>query len=298
MPEACVKKDRRDRYDRIYLKDVDAMHYILPMFIPKRCNNEAVASEIIDIAAITKYIDEKNSLNPEFKYTWFHVISAAIAKVLILRPKMNWFISGHRMYANRDVKLAFIVKRTFEDCSEEAVAKVRIDPDGGSPVEQIHDYVQKFVTKVRTEHKREKTSDTLYLLKKIPLFILRFFFWTIRKLETYGRYPKAFAAQDPCYSSVFISNLGSIGLNADYHHLFEGGTMSMFAVIGARKMRPFFNPDGTYEMHDTIKLTLTLDERIADGYYFGKSLKLLRKLLQHPELLDLNVLTPIEFEND
>lgn len=296
MPETKPKKDRRDRYDRIYLKDLDAMHYILPMFIPKRCNNEAVATEVIDIAAISRYIDEKNSKNPDFKYTWFHVISAAIAKVLILRPKMNWFISGHRMYANRDVKLAFIVKRTFEDSSEEAVAKVKIDPEGGSPLEQIHDYVHKFVTKVRTENKREKTTDTMYLLKKVPLFILRLFFWTLRKLETYGRYPKAFAAQDPCYSSVFISNLGSIGLNADYHHLFEGGTMSMFAVIGARKMRPFFKDDGTYEMRDTIKLTLTLDERIADGYYFGKSLKLLRQLLQHPELLDLDVLTPVEIE--
>ncbi|MBQ0006077.1 MAG: 2-oxo acid dehydrogenase subunit E2 [Alistipes sp.] len=294
MPETKPKRDRRDRYDRIYLKDLDAMHHILPMFIPKRCDNEVVASEIIDIEAITKYIEEKNSHNPVFKYTWFHVISAAIAKVLVLRPKMNWFISGPRMYANRDVKLSFIVKRTFEDSSEEAVAKVKIEPQAGSPVEQIHDYVEKFVTKVRKEKEREKTTDTMYFLKKVPLFLLRLFFWSIRKLEMWGRYPKSLAEQDPCYSSVFITNLGSIHLNADYHHLYEGGTMSMFVVIGTRKMRPIFNPDGTYEMHDTIKLSLTIDERIADGYYFGNSLKLLRKLLQNPELLDSDVQTPVE----
>jgi len=289
-----VKQDRRDRHDRIYIKNLDAMHIILPMYIPKRCDNEAVAIETIDITAANEYLAKRNAGNPAFKYTLFHIFTAAIAKVLILRPHLNWFISGNRIYAHRDVKLAFMVKRSFDDHSEESIAKFIADIEGGSLIDQVHDYLEKFVSKVRGEKKIEKTSQTIGILRNMPLFILRFFFWGIRKLEYFGYYPKSFAAQDPCYSSAFLTNLGSIGLNASYHHLFEGGTMSIFALMDAKKMRPVFNADGTYEMKETIRISLTLDERITDGYYCSKSIKMLLYFMQHPELLDLPASEPIE----
>lgn len=288
------KKHWRDRYDRIYLKDLDGMHISLPVMLPRRCDNEAVAIETIDVGPITDYINKKNAENPDFKYTWFHVISAAFAKVLILRPKMNRFISGYRIYQHRDVSLAFIVKKQFEDNAEEAVAKVTVRPGEGSPVNQIHDYVEKFVKMVRKDKKENMAGDSLNILKKLPVFLIRFFFWFINRLEAHGLYPRSLAEADPYFSSIFISNLGSIGMNADYHHLTERGTMSFFVVIGTIKKRPVFNPDGTYEMRDTLKLSFTIDERIADGYYFGNSIKMLRHLLQHPELLDNDVTTPID----
>ena len=67
-------------------------------------------------------------------------------------------------------------------------------------------------------------------------------------------------------------------------------------VISEKKMRPFFKDDGTYEMRNTLKLGLTVDERIADGYYFAKTLRLVRKMFQNPELLDLPAATPIDID--
>ena len=93
-------------------------------------------------------------------------------------------------------------------------------------------------------------------------------------------------ATDPNYSSIFLSNLGSIKLNSGYHHLTNWGTNSLFIVVGERKMRPFYNDDGTYEMRDSVDIGITIDERIADGYYYAKSLRLVRKLIENPELLD------------
>jgi len=72
--------------------------------------------------------------------------------------------------------------------------------------------------------------------------------------------------------------------------------ISFFVVISEKKKQPIFSEDGSFEMKDTIKLGLTIDERIADGYYFAKSLKLMRHLLQNPELLDLPAGTPVEYE--
>ena len=52
-------------------------------------------------------------------------------------------------------------------------------------------------------------------------------------------------------------------------------------------MRPHFDAKGNMEMRSTIDLGITVDERIADGFYFAKSIRLIKKLLEHPELLEL-----------
>lgn len=289
------KNDRRDRYDRIFLKDLDAMHIIMPHLMPKRCDNEAVLAETIELEAINAYLEKKNADNPEFKYTWFHVITAAIAKVILLRPKMNWFISGDRLYERRDIVAAFMVKKKFADDGEEAVAKFTLDRNGGSPVEQIHDYVRDFVTKVRVKGEQDGATDAMDFFKKLPRFLIKFAFWVLKRLEYHGIYPKSLQKEDPMYSSVYISNLGSIKMSANYHHIYEWGTISFFAVISEKQMTPVFQADGSYTMKETIKLALTIDERIADGYYFAKSTRLLRHLLQHPELLDLDASADIEY---
>jgi len=278
------------------IRDLDSMHAIMPYVMRRRCDNEAVLCETIDITNLTKYLEEKNSSNPDFKYTWFHAIAAAMAKTLVLRPKMNWFYKARRLYERDDIVVTFNVKRKFEDSSEEAVAKFIADPDGGSMLDQVHDYVREIVTKVRVRNESEGTTAKMNILQKLPRFVLEFVFWVLRVLDYFGAYPKSLMKDDPTYSSVYISNLGSIRMNADYHHLFEGGTISFFVVISEKKKQPIFSEDGSFEMKDTIKLGLTIDERIADGYYFAKSLKLMRHLLQNPELLDLPAGTPVEYE--
>ena len=40
-------------------------------------------------------------------------------------------------------------------------------------------------------------------------------------------------------------------------------------------------------MRISVDIGLTVDERISDGYYCSKSVQLLKKLLEEPELLEL-----------
>lgn len=268
----------------------------MPFLMPGRTNNEAVLSEIIDIARIKEYVDKKNAQNPSYKYSWFQVITAALAKTIYLRPKMNWFISGHRMYERRQIQCAFMVKRQFDDGAEESQAKWILDPDGGAPIEQMHKYLEDIVTKVRVKKELEHSSKSMNVFKYIPEFLIGIIAWILKLLERWGLYPQSFQLDDPIYSSVFISNLGSIKMEADYHHIFNWGTNSFFAVISEMKKRLIVNDDGTTEIKDTIKLALTIDERIADGYYFAKSIKLLKHILQNPELLDMDVKEPVEID--
>lgn len=294
--EKNYKKDRRDRSDRRYVKDLDAFHIIMPYLVPGRTANEAVMTEIIDIENLKNYVDRKNAENPSYKYSWFQVIVAAIAKTIYHRPKMNYFISGRRFYERKEIQTAFVVKRTFDEGSEESCAKWVLDPDGAAPIEQIHDYIDKFVNKVRVKKEIDHSSNTMNIFKHLPSFVNSIVFAFLRLLERWGYYPKSFQADDPCYSTVFISNLGSIHMQADYHHIFNWGTISFFVVVSELKKRMLIHDDGSTEIKDTLKIALTIDERIADGFYFANSIKMFKHILQNPEILEKDVKDPIDID--
>ena len=287
------------RRDGTLVPETDPMHLITPHMVPDRCDNEAVLTELFDMTAVEAYLAKKNADGPEFKYTFFHVICAAIAKVLVLRPRMNRFYAGRRLYDRNDILFAFVVKKKFEDNGAEALAIIKVDKDGEiSPVEQLHGKVKDIVYSVRKENKTEGTTEKMGILTKLPRGLLRFVMSFLNWLDYHGRYPAALMKDDPYFASVFVSNLGSIKMHANYHHLVNWGTNSIFVVIGEKKLTPFFQPDGSVQMRDALELGLTIDERIADGVYFAKSIHLLRRLLSQPELLDEPIQTPVDYESE
>ncbi|MCD7770686.1 MAG: hypothetical protein LUH23_01120 [Oscillospiraceae bacterium] len=297
MAEAKKEKKRRgDRKDAWLVRDVDSMHFIMPYNIPGRTANEAVLNETIDITPIEEYLAKKNYEGIEFKYTFFHVIAAAIAKTIVLRPKLNYFFSGHRLWEKKEVSISFVARKKFADDGGEALITVKFDRTGTIPIEHVHDKIDKFVNAVRKDGgSNNDIGDIMDTLQKLPKFIFKFIMWALKKMEYHGVYPQFLMDGDPYYSSCFITNLGSIKLHASYHHLAEWGTNSLFLVIGEKKPTVFAKADGTMEVHDGIDLGVTIDERIADGYYYAQSIKIIRHLLAHPELLELPIETPVEF---
>ena len=61
-------------------------------------------------------------------------------------------------------------------------------------------------------------------------------------------------------------------------------------------MAPFYDAEGHVEMREVLDLGLTLDERIADGYYYSKTIKLLKHLLQNPQLLEAPAKEEVQYE--
>lgn len=292
-----IKKRRGDRNDGYLVRDIDSMHAIMPYMLPNRADNEAFLTETLDMTKVIEYVAEKNANSPEFKYTFFHFITAAIAKTIVLRPKMNRFYAGHRLYDRKDIILSFTVKKQFSDNSEEALAMIKIDPESDvPPIEQVYEQVKKIVYNVRKENKTDATTQKMDVLLKLPRPILRCAVGFLRWLEYHGKYPKSLMRADPYYSTVFISNLGSIKMSADYHHLTNWGTNSIFAIIGEMKSMPFYNEDGSVTVKKGLTMSMTIDERIADGFYFANSIKILRKFFDNPALIDEPISAPIDKE--
>ena len=293
------KRKRRlcDRNDGYRVKESDPIHSFMPFMLPNRCDNEAVMSELIDLTKINEYVAKKNAENPKFKYTMFHFLCAAIAKCIYQRPKLNYFYKHKRLYERKFLSEAFIVKRQLVDSSPETLAILKFDTDSEiSPIEQVHSKVEKIVFEVRHENKDDGATDIMGILKKLPKFILDIFMGFINFLDNRGILFKDFVSIDPYHQTVFLSNTGSIKLTAQYHHLANFGTNSFFVLIGQKHQHPYYSNDGSVEMKEAVELGLTIDERIADGTYFANSLKIIRKLAENPELIELPFSTIIETE--
>ena len=287
------KRKRGDRRDGVWLKDLDALHTIMPYIYPNRADNEAFISERIDLEPIKRYLEEKNRNNEGDPYKFFQVLIAALVKTITLRPKMNRFIQGYRIYQRNVLTMGFVVKKEFNDESHEALAFIPFEAD--TTLETIHQKIMDEIHSCRGDAPDNSTAS-MEILKKLPKPVLTFVMWIIRKLDFYGRVPEFLVKTDPNYASCFITNLGSIKLKSGYHHLSNWGTNSLFVIIGEKKLSPFYDEKGNVTMKETIDLGLTIDERIADGFYYSKTIKLLKHLLQHPELLELPADQEVDYE--
>ena len=274
-----------DRRDGRWVREADPMHTFMPYLMPKRTDSEAFIRETIDLTPINEYLAVKNAGDPAFKYTFFHLIVTALAKCFALRPAMNRFIAGRRLYERNEITMAFVAKKVFSDKGGETLIYLHCAPE--DTLDTLHDRIWQKVSQVRRENADEgSTMDSLGLLAKLPRPVLQLVMWGLNVLDYFGRVPHALIDGDPNYAGIFVSNLGSIKLSAGYHHLNNWGTNSFFTVIGEKHRAHVVDREGNDSIREVLEIGLTVDERIADGYYYAKTVKLLKHLLAHPELLE------------
>lgn len=278
------KRKWGDRKDAVKLRNMDSMHCIMPLIFPKRCESEVFIHERIDLTNANNYIREKNAEKPEFRYSLFHIIIASILKTIVLRPHLNRFIANQNIYQRNDLSAAFIVKTSLSDDAEEAMAFVEAEET--DTLDTIRKKIYDQISACRDELQKDSSQKAMDFISLLPGFIRVFIGFVARTLDHYGLMPKSVVANDPHYASVLLSQLGSIKLGAAYHHLTDWGTNSLFLTVGEKKMRPFYDIKGNVTMKSSIDLGFTVDERISDGFYFAKSVRLMKKLLEHPELLE------------
>jgi len=273
------------RKDAVLLNDPDPFHSIVPYVMPKRTEAEVSTTATFDITELLKFIQEHNEKEGT-NFKLFHCICMAIAKTIYHRPKLNIFIAGRKFWQRNDITLSFVAKQKFADEAVETLMTLKVKEDMN--LEDVSRLILGDVKKARTQG-TNSLDKTMELVGKLPRFVLEIFFWILSRMEYHGIYPQDLAKGDPNYTTCLLSNLGSIGADSCYHHLSNFGTNSMMVTIGT-----MYQDD---KGRDKVDMTVTLDERIADGFYFAKSLKLVRYLLEHPEKLmeEMKESVPDEF---
>lgn len=279
------KRQRGDRRDARWVREAPSLQTVMCDLMPNRADCEVYLHDTFDATELLKYLEKKNAEHPEYKTTMFHAFIVCVARMLRERPKMNYFVSGHRIYEHNEISLSFIVKRRFQDSAEESLmVLVPTDED------TLDSVSRKIVGEIRETRKSEHATGGIDVwldrFAAIPRPIRMFLIRVIRWLDFWGLVPKALTEGDTNYSSVLLSNLGSIKGPAVYHHLNNYGTNSIVVTIGTLRKEEVVQPDGTKEVRDVFDIGATLDERIGDGFYFVRSLNLIKYIFAHPELLE------------
>lgn len=271
----------RDRRDAKLVRKIDPMHKIMIDIKPNRCDEDVYIHEVVDVTNLVKYMKKKKEKDD--KITYFHFFSSAIAKTICHRPLLNRYVKNGDFYDRNDITLAFVAKTTFEDHSEELMAKINVDKNDN--LNSIKDKISGKVNKIRG-NKKNDTDSAIDIVGKLPKWLRKLVVKVFIFLDNHDMVPESITSNLIYYSTVILSNLGSIHCNAIYHNLTDFGTNSILLTIGEITKENYLDDDGKMQERYMCDFGINLDERIADGFYFAKSFQLFKEYLQNPEVLE------------
>lgn len=271
------------RPDGTFVKRAPTLRRLMPFLMPTR--NEAVVyfEQQIEVAAANALLARLNESRPaDRRVTLFQLVLFGLARTIARRPMLNRFVVGRRLYERRRIELSFAVKKELSDSGGLTTVKVPIDPH--ETLDAAIEHILASVGKGRGKERlpSEKEMDVVTIL---PRFLLRFVMKMQGVLDYFNLLPSSMIEGDPLYASVFLANLGSVGLDSAYHHLFEYGTTPIFATMGRVKKAVVPGENDQPVVRDVVSLKFTLDERIADGLYCARGLELLKGYIEKPETL-------------
>ncbi|MBR3848320.1 MAG: 2-oxo acid dehydrogenase subunit E2 [Oscillospiraceae bacterium] len=284
---AEIKKRKRrlgDRYDGFRVRAMDPTFYLIPHIMRTRLDSQIFFDEQVDISGLRKFIVENRESIPGL--SMYHFFVAAIVRTLVERPRINRFVSGRKIFARSYLRVSLTIKKAMDEDGEEG----QLTPEF-SPNDTLREVVEKFnaaLAETKAEDEKNKGNDTdiaIRILSALPGFLMKFVVWLMRTLDSVGLMPKIINKVSPFHSSVFVTNVGSIGLSPVYHHLYEFGTTSAFMAIGKKEVVNEVDREGNVNSKHVINMRFVLDERICDGYYFASAIKLFKYYVKHPEML-------------
>ena len=271
-----------DRPDGKHLKKLSHYNRIIPFVMPKRVNSTVQYSEVISIdeaLAVLKELNNEHGTNAGI----MDLVMAAFVRTISQRPKINRFVFGKKIYARNEISSAVAVKKEMSDDAETTELKVVYDPK-----DTLIDIVKKIRGGIE-ENKGSSSSNEqdgfTKMLNLMPDFMISIVILLIRALDRMRLLPKSIRELSPFHASFFLTNLGSLRINAVYHHLYEVGTVSWFIGMGKKINKIEKDENGNTVIKRYIELKCVYDERIVDGYYTAKAIRQTVKLILNPKQL-------------
>ncbi|MDR3643851.1 MAG: 2-oxo acid dehydrogenase subunit E2 [Clostridia bacterium] len=277
-----VRKRRGDRQDARLVRKIDDFNKIFPFIMKGRNESAVYFTQQVRVEKTREFLRELNKKS-EKTYTMFNLVLAAIVRTIALRPQMNRFIVGNRLYARDDIVITFVTKQGRSERAPEVVLRIKYDPN-----DTLIDITKKTAAQIlqsRRENAELGTDKTIKLFLHLPRFVINGAVRLVLYLDRFGAAPKSILDIDPMRSSVFVSNLGNYDMQAPHHHLYEWGSSSIFVVMGNIHKSAIITDDDRIEIGEVIDFAYTIDERISDGYYFSTVIKTFGDLVENPEPL-------------
>jgi len=264
------------RPDATLVTNLNTLRRFMPYISPRRNDSLFYMMQDIEVEAALEFLEKRNLERPEARpMTLFHLFLRSCAQALYLRPGVNRFVKGGRLWQRDGEWITFSAKKEIKDGSPMITVKRRFHPT----TETLDEMVDGLYERLNSGRsgKRTTSDKEVDLMLHLPGFVIQALLGVARLADRWGVLPKKMIDDDPLFTSVFIANLGSIDYPAGFHHLWEYGTASLFGVLG--RIEP--GQGGRRK----ISVAWTYDERIEDGLYSYYTLEGIRERIENPELL-------------
>lgn len=270
------------RPDGKRIKNIDPIVALTPYLMPMRCDAQVMMDFKVDFEKLTRYIAKKREEG--YQITFLEILIAAFVHTVAEIPEANRFIVNKQLYARKELTVAFTVLKeggSGVNVEENAVKCKFLATD------TIFDVAERVSAAIEESRKVEAQNATMKLAKLLANpFLANPLVSLIRFLDRYGLIPGAILDASPFHTSVFMTNMASIGMPAVKHHIYNFGTTSMFFSIGMVERTAGVGPDGKAVRKRMLPFGVVADERICAGAIYARLVDGIMKGLNDPEMLE------------
>lgn len=276
------------RSDGRKLKNIGPFFRVIPHVMKTRSDSHVYYMQDIPLTTLDEYIAKKEK--DGIKISYMNIIYAALVRLLAERPRLNRFVMNGRTYARKGIYISLAIKKEMTDDTEETTIKLPFT--GTENIFEIKEKLNNTIAKNRDLSNQNSTDKLAKFLWLVPNWLMKFIVNTLMFLDKHGMMPKSVINASPFHTSAFLTNVGSLGIDAIYHHIYNFGTTGIFLAMGKKKKSYICEDDNIVE-EKAISLAWVADERICDGFYYANAIKSFNRYLKKPELLEENI-TPKE----
>ena len=279
------------RPDGRVIRNLDPMDKIMPYIMKTRTDSMNMYEDTFPCDVWDTYIKEKAEQG--IKVTYMDIVIAAFVRLMALRPQLNRFVMNGKIYARPKIWVSFVVHPTLKDGSTGTTIKLCFE--GTENILEVAQIVNDAVEKETTKRVGENGIDKLlrFLMNAIPGPLIKIVINTLMWMDKHSIMPKFIIDLSPFHTSLFITNLKSLGINHVFHHVYNFGTTGLFFAMGKEKIIPVVQKDEiVQEKH--MGFGLVSDERFCDGLYYAMSLRQMRKFMKNPASLETSLEKKVE----
>lgn len=264
------------------MKNIDPIQCITPYIMKTRTDSMNMFEESIPCEGMDAYIREKREEG--LRLTYMHIMIAAIVRTIALRPRLNRFVMNGRIYTRPKIWVSFMVHQNLR--TDDDGTSIKLCFEGTESMQQIAEKINEAILKETTRKMESNSTDKLAkLVTSVPGPLIKLVVNTLMWMDRHNIMPKAVIEASPFHTTLFLTNLRSLGINHIYHHVYEFGTTGLFVAIGKEQRVPTVQ-GSSVGIEKQMGFGLVSDERFCDGLYFARSLKLVKRFLDEPRLMD------------
>lgn len=287
------KRGLGDRSDGYKVRNLDPMGRVMPYIMSEKVDSWVLFEERIDVTKAQEFV-RRMAKEGYPGMSLYHLLFASVVRAISQVPQMNRFIKNNNIYARNELKFAMVVKKGMTTEGDRTVILPRFEP--GDTLQEVYNKIKKEVdaidrtVKVEDDENKNGMDVLEFGLSLLPDWLLRLGVGLLKGLDRYGLIPASITAVSPFHTTCFITNMGSFGMDAVYHHIYEFGTLSIFGALGKKETVYELDRYGNRNRKTYVTLRFVVDERATGGFEYGAGFKIVKSCFTHPEQL----LTPPE----